>query len=228
MCKEKVDPPLPTRILDVHSQNPVLILTTEMTSPYAALSHCWGLSEDNPFAAQYTTTYKTLESRINGMILDEMPRTFQDAVYVTRLLGLRYLWIDSICILQDCVLDQHREIQRMVAVYGNATVTISATSARNSMTGFLAPRQDTNWQPALVMPFKARGEEAMSNYSFYRAPDIHEPPSWLSEAETSEWNKRGWTFQECVVSRRILHFAEHNVYFECRSADTNEQGHKSR
>ena len=78
------------------------------------------------------------------------------------------------------------------------------------------------------MPFKARGEETMSSYSFYRAPNIHEPPTWLSEVENSEWNKRGWTFQERLVSRRVLHFADHKVYFECRSADTNEQGHGSR
>lgn len=95
MCKKKADPPMPTRSIDVQPQNPGLVLTTGMTSPYAALSHCWGLSEDNPFAAKYATTDKTVESRMNGMILDEMPRTFQDAVYVTRLLGLRYLWIDS-------------------------------------------------------------------------------------------------------------------------------------
>lgn len=89
--------PLPSRVLDLAdpalSQTQIRLVepALETTGHYAALSHCWGVSR------QFTTTKATLEARKSGIDVPTLPKTFQDAVTVTRELGVRYLWLDSLC-----------------------------------------------------------------------------------------------------------------------------------
>lgn len=200
----------------------MLAIGTGKLGEYAALSHCWGLSEDNPYDQQYTTNSKTIASRMQSMPMPEIPQTFQDAVVVTRKLGLRYLWIDSLCILQDSEVEMNQEIQKMATVYRNATVTISATSARNSTSGFLA--RDPLPKPAVIMPFHQPGH-LPGTFHLY-APKAEQ--TWDKDVEYSKWNQRAWTFQERILSSRVLHFTKNKLYFECCSADTDEEGSPSR
>ncbi|CZR67980.1 uncharacterized protein PAC_17879 [Phialocephala subalpina] len=207
--------PLPLRIIDVQSTVPVLIVTDGLKkAAYCALSYCWGLSEANAYDQQYMTTSKTIAMRMQGMPMEELPQTFRDAVSVTRTLGLRYLWIDSLCIIQDCEADMLKEIHWMGSTFGNATITISAINASNASSGFLA----RDPQP---ISFK---------HSYVGTPGkAHlNPPSpggtWDKDVENTAWNQRAWTFQERILSHRVLHFAKNKVYFECRSGDTDEEG----
>jgi len=150
----------------------------------------------------------------------ELPKTFQDAVIVTRGLGLRYLWIDSLCILQDSVVEMQQEIRKMASVYGNATVTISATSADNSTSGFLA--REPRPVPVVTLPFT---QPLSGSLNLYRRDTQR---TWDMDVENSEWNRRAWTFQERILSSRVLHFAKNKLYFECCSGDTDEDRSPSR
>jgi len=95
------DSPLPTRIIDVGSSDgvPCLLETHGRRGKYFTLSHCWGRQH------LITTTTQNLEERKKGIPWPELSKTFQEAIQITREFGCQYLWIDSLCILQDSVQD---------------------------------------------------------------------------------------------------------------------------
>jgi hypothetical protein len=106
----------------------VLLETSGQSGKYAALSHCWGV------VAKWTTT--TSHPKLPEY--EELPANFQDAITVTRELGLRYLWIDALCILEDSAKDWRRECADMFNIYRNAEVTISVRdNPSSSATGFI-------------------------------------------------------------------------------------------
>jgi hypothetical protein len=117
--------PLPTRVIDVstHVKDVRLYETQNESDYYVSLSHCWGK------ARAITTTSETLVKNSQIITWDCLPKTFQDAVTIVRRLGLKYLWIDSLCIIQDDPEDWSRESGKMVAVYQNAYLTIAATKS---------------------------------------------------------------------------------------------------
>ncbi|KAH6707574.1 heterokaryon incompatibility protein-domain-containing protein [Leptodontidium sp. MPI-SDFR-AT-0119] len=125
---------LPKRVLDLKGKNPVLVLRNDRKEPYAALSHCWG---KKPLLR---TTTSTLASRMECMELSTLPRTFQDAILIARNLRLRYLWIDSLCIVQDDTQDWMTESAKMMDYYLKAHITISALRASDSQEGILGDR----------------------------------------------------------------------------------------
>ncbi|PSR78478.1 heterokaryon incompatibility protein-domain-containing protein, partial [Coniella lustricola] len=102
---------------------------------YAALSHCWG-AEDTVLK----TCKANLDNHLAGFSDALLPPTFLDAVVMTRELGLRYLWIDSLCIVQDDSADFEQECARMNIVYKNAVITFSASDAHDCIEGLFAPR----------------------------------------------------------------------------------------
>ncbi|KFY45755.1 hypothetical protein V494_00801 [Pseudogymnoascus sp. VKM F-4513 (FW-928)] len=106
---------LPTKVIDVGStsQDPFLYITNGENGQYVTLSHCWGGS------SPITTTTKTIGARMSGFSIDTVPKTFREAILVTRELGVRYLWIDSLCIIQDSHEDWEHEVARMGEVYAN-------------------------------------------------------------------------------------------------------------
>ena len=90
---------LPRRVIDVGTSRidvePKLYEANGERGCYIALSHCWGTKNT------FTTTSDTLETRLQGLPFSELPKTFRDAIFITRMLSVRYLWVDSLCILQD-------------------------------------------------------------------------------------------------------------------------------
>jgi len=128
---------LPTRLLDVGGNNGNkrrLIIANRDTTMYAALSHCWGK------VRPLTTTSTNLNQHLISIPLSSMPEMFQDAVIASRELGIRYLWIDSLCIIQDSVEDWELECSKMGRIYQGSIVTICAPAAPNSSSGFLGRR----------------------------------------------------------------------------------------
>jgi hypothetical protein len=97
----------------------------------AALSYCWGEEQPSATLNSNLSTYL-----LNGIDTSLLPQTIQDAVTVTRRLGIQYLWVDSLCIIQDSDDDKAHEIGRMSQIYSNAYVTISASSSAKCTTGF--------------------------------------------------------------------------------------------
>jgi hypothetical protein len=112
-------PTLPARVVDIQTMSFYTSLRGEAAG-YTALSYRWG--GDQPFR----TTKQTLSTKLGHISPSSMPKTLQDAVFVARKLGIRYLWIDSLCIIQDDPLDMARELSTMHTVYKNATIVIAA------------------------------------------------------------------------------------------------------
>jgi hypothetical protein len=114
-----------------------LVQSTELSkdTQYAALSHCWG----GPKFPIPRTLEASLETHTNdGLQYDELPKTFREAIDVTRAMGYEYLWIDSLCIIQDSADDWKKEARRMAIIYDNAIFTIAAMDAENSSQGLFA------------------------------------------------------------------------------------------
>lgn len=95
-CEIRMVPELPRRVIDVGNGRPrLLIAENGARGHWVALSHCWGKTNT------FKTTLKTIESLKSCIEWKELPTTFQHAILVTRALGVQYLWIDSLCIIQD-------------------------------------------------------------------------------------------------------------------------------
>ena len=117
--------------------------------PYLTLSHCWGPPEKRPT----TTTKYSLGERMKRIPLFELPRTFQDAIEITRKLGYRYLWIDSLCIVQDDEQDWAHEAGLMAKVYSHSSCTLSALSSHDSSEGLhLEPLNEDRSFMDIILP----------------------------------------------------------------------------
>lgn len=142
---------LPSRVIDVGpsdgSKDPFLVSDTREIShgdhKYIALTHRW----PQPGEKMVTTTTDILNEREKGFLMDILPKTFRDAIVITRKLNVRYLWIDSLCILQNCRQDWEREAARMHLVYRDAFLTISADAGT---AGCLIPRDPLAIRPCML------------------------------------------------------------------------------
>ncbi|KAH8820660.1 heterokaryon incompatibility protein-domain-containing protein [Xylogone sp. PMI_703] len=144
-CHSESTSVLPTRVIDVgEGTNSDFVRLycskKDEEGSYVALSHCWG--EFTEEQRKLFCTFKSnFDDRVQGFKISTIPKSFQDAIQVTRELGQRYIWIDSFCIIQDDAEDWRREANTMEKVYSTAYFTIAATSAHDSREGFLKPRQ---------------------------------------------------------------------------------------
>lgn len=132
---------LPTRVLDLGKdpspQDSIKLFETEGAEDgdvYMTLSHRWGPTQF------ITTTRDTLEQRIAGITLSDLSETFKDAVSLTRKLGIRYLWIDSLCIIQKDKEDWEREAGKMGSVYFQSFLNVAATSSADGNGGLFKKR----------------------------------------------------------------------------------------
>lgn len=130
------DTPLPTRILDVGVTGQNFISLVDgggRIAPFLALSHRWGVSH------RITLTKATIGQFMDSIALSSIPKTFNDAVQIARTLNIRYLWIDSLCIIQDDPQDWEQEAARMAGVYANAYLTIAASFSEDDSSGCFPP-----------------------------------------------------------------------------------------
>ena len=169
---------------------------------YTALSHRWGEHPPTETDPQFCTTDGNVEARKNGFRMSELPKTFQDAVRVTRELGIEYLWIDSLCIIQWNAEDWKHEADRMEDVFASAYCTIAATSAVDSNAGFLARNRSTEY---------VRVQDTAGNQVYVCA----HMDDFENDVEQAELNKRAWVMQERVLAKRTIHFSANQTYWEC-------------
>ena len=221
------------------SQEPKLILASRISTgssqSYAALSHCWGgapLAQiGGPISPSSIQTYadgrpnnvtigprplttlaENIEDRMKNIPMSILPRTFQDAVKITRGLALRYLWIDSLCIIQDSKSDWEREAAQMADIYKNSYVTIAAESSQDSHQGILKERQ-FEFSPVKV-PFISKRHN-LQNSMFIR-PALDDWETNMSEPK-SKLSSRAWVLQESLLAPRTIHYGMQQMLWECRS-----------
>ena len=221
------------------SQEPRLILASNITSgssrSYAALSHCWGGQpfsqidgpespnsvqtsvDENPNKATtslrpLTTLKENIEDRMKNIPMSILPRTFRDAVKVTRGLGLRFLWIDSLCIIQDSKSDWENEAAQMADIYKNSYVTIAAESSPDSHHGILNERH-FGFSP-IEVPFISKRHNIQT--TMFIRPALDDWEISMSEPK-SKLCSRAWVLQESLLAPRTLHYGIQQILWECRS-----------
>lgn len=165
---------------------------------YFALSHPWGKSPPEPFCT-YPSNVEQYKQKIDFSIL---PATFQHAVTITRALGLHYLWIDSICIIQGPDGDFNQEAKRMEDVFSKAYCVLAASSATGQHDGFLKPRDRRDY-----LTIEREGLPP-----FYVCDTIDDFNQHVLEGHL---NKRGWVLQERVLAHRTIYFTNKQTYWEC-------------
>ena len=136
-CAAK-DTELPCRVIDVGSldgtKGPFLTLGRGRKAQYLTLSYRWGTGEN------YKLTIGNLDAMRESIPLKKLPKTVHDAILVTRKLGMQYIWIDALCIIQDNNDDWQEHSVILDKIYGNSWLTISADRAESATAGFLHQR----------------------------------------------------------------------------------------
>ncbi|KAK3347614.1 heterokaryon incompatibility protein-domain-containing protein [Neurospora tetraspora] len=158
---------------------------------YIALSYVWG---NKPF----------LENKGNRALPTNAPKVIEDAMIVVRELGQRYLWVDQYCIDQHDEQAKHAQIRNMAHIYEGSYATIVAFSGENSSCGL----PGVSSTPRIPQPRFTSSRLTLLGFT---------PVLTRQSFEASIWSKRGWTFQEALLSRRLLIFAPEQVYFHCPS-----------
>ncbi|KAF7505179.1 hypothetical protein GJ744_001169 [Endocarpon pusillum] len=205
---------LPTRLLHINPNDLGDLVLKEskeipIESLYVALSYCWG-----SVTPQCWTTASTVHLREKRIPWSTLPKTFQDAVTFTRSIGIDYVWIDSVCIIQGDKEDWQREAGKMYEVYKNAYVTLAALWGTNSESGLFLKGSD--WSAKLIAEVQLRD---------------HKWPLYVKRIHPNFWDwtaikayphnpdpplfKRAWAYQERLVSPRVLLFAESELFLMC-------------
>ena len=195
--------PLPTRVLDVGpsdgSENLFLYVSKGEVMPYVALSHCWGKS------GILTTTSKNISERRREIKINQSLATFRDAVDITRRLNIRYLWIDSLCIIQDSPEDWARESATMGTVYQKSFLTISAGESKDSTGGCFVHRGAKESQPCQLNMIFAELNEKRPVFACINGRTYHAGPLY----------QRAWVLQEEVLPTRNLIYSDDDIHWRC-------------
>ncbi|KAH0491046.1 hypothetical protein TgHK011_002492 [Trichoderma gracile] len=209
-CQYSRDTVLPLRVLDVGKPGDAApkvklkINETDTHAPYLALSYCWGLQAvPEPLRLRRDN----VEALVEGIELQDLQQSIQDAIFATRKLGYQYLWIDALCIIQDCDTDKGTEIGRMASIYKNASITIAAATSSDAAHGFLTGKPESycpQYEVHVPMANNTTG-------TVYLSVGPYEPDHPL--------DKRGWTLQEFMLSSRMLIFSDYELLWQCKEVD---------
>jgi hypothetical protein len=210
---------LPKRIIALGSDNESLSLyeAFQDIGLYAALSYCWGKG-----STLLKTTQSTLETFKDHIPWEKLPRTLQDAVVITRKIGLKFLWIDCLCIVQDSRSDWEIEATKMGQYYCNAFITLGASSSSDSQSGIFVNRPKIS--PPKEIRFKGSDAVLYSIVAQRRDTRLWPSPIW----QLGPLSERAWTFQEHALSARMIHFTDAEIIWECHSEMLSEDGHPIR
>lgn len=212
-CRVRDSSFLPTRLLDLAAINHGGLVrlvdgsALSTGSSYTALSHCWGAK-----LPKCLTTRDTISDRRAGIPWEIIPPTFQNAIHVTIGLGISYLWIDSVCIIQQDPQDWSQEAGKMFHVYQNADVTLCAGYAVDS-DGGLFHHTDAHTQFKLATFCDGTKDIPIYIAKLWEGLPYH-PYDMVNETQRPLFT-RAWTFQERLVSPRSLIFTSEELFYEC-------------
>jgi len=197
---------VPRRLVEISNSTARLCEDLAGSIAYVALSHCWGSIQP------LKTTLTTLQAHKSGFLFHALPQTFQDAVTVSRKLGFEYVWIDSLCIIQDNKTDWEEQSSQMADVYRGAELVLGATVAGSPDAGFL---QNRVTKPEWKLSVKFQGRRTPTNLR-YRVFARHE------YGVTGPLERRAWAYQERVLARRFLAYGEREMVWDCVESEACE------
>lgn len=174
---------------------------------YVALSHRWGGS------SLLNLTAATYQSMLQDVPTKQLSKNIQDAIQIACRLGFSYIWIDSLCIIQDSQEDWIRESANMRSIYAGAICTIAATGSENADGGCFHQRNSLSLYPCRLVGTPDWGIYVQRDelFDFERGVD------------QSSLNQRAWVFQERLLSPRILHFGSEMLFWECQLRSASEK-----
>ncbi|KAF7536419.1 hypothetical protein G7054_g4550 [Neopestalotiopsis clavispora] len=195
----------PLRLIDLkHSR----VIEADSSYRYTALSYVWGKTT-KPLMTRETLPKILLKG---GLQCINVPRTIMDAMQFTEDLGYRFMWVDSICIVQDDADDKKMQLPNMSKIYRDADLVIAAATGNSAHAGLSGVGSNVrkSWQQI----------ESLGPWEF-----ITTDPKISVVMDETDWNTRGWTFQEAYLARRILLFAENQVFWICKNMSWREDTH---
>ncbi|KAH7112428.1 heterokaryon incompatibility protein-domain-containing protein [Dactylonectria macrodidyma] len=196
---------MPTRLIEITGTPETISLRLRQTEevgrvPFAALSYCWGGEQPMKCLSSNIVSYGT------AIPFEKQPPTIKDAAKVCQGMGLQYLWIDALCIIQDDSNDKSVEIAKMPSIYGSATVTIAAARSSSATEGFLGERFPGPRGGAIVSYRCMDGE--LGSITLVKLDD-----GGFESVEPID--ERGWTLQERLLSSRIIEFGSRQTRWIC-------------
>jgi hypothetical protein len=212
ICTElRVSRRLPNRLLKFGVSTTELVQLVDGETledvPYVALSYCWG--GDHKMALRPST-----ESILRaGIAADAFSLTVQDAMEVCRQLGVFYIWVDALCILQGHMSDEWKEAASSIQhIYGNAHFTLSIAASDSVSDGFLKPMLPGKY------PLELYACKLEDNFPYPARKGLAEVKA------NSPCAGRGWIFQEELLSPRILYWTRHGLFWSCSKLEDAENG----
>jgi Heterokaryon incompatibility protein (HET) len=203
---------MPARLIDVHALRLVVTAELEKDVEYLTLSHCWGTRRP---AQTLTHNYEQLKLGIPLDMINSV--TYQEAFIITRRLGFQYIWIDSLCILQDDAQDWQIEAAHMSEVYGHSLLNLIAAHAKDDREGCFADRNILTVRPGKIKnPFNPLSDDAFLVYPV-RLERIYE-----EQVRASPVYKRAWILQERLLSARTLYFGREQLVWACGELEACE------
>ncbi|KAK4225970.1 heterokaryon incompatibility protein-domain-containing protein, partial [Podospora fimiseda] len=215
----------PTRMVQI-SEHTIRVLAFDfgtMAGQYAALSYCWGSQselEQNPPYKMTTSTFGELQCGVSWL---KMPLTLQHAFTLCKSLGIEYIWIDSLCIMQaqcqndaEAAHDWNTESSKMAAIYSNSKLTIIAASGSSCHSGFL--KTDILYGGTVLTTSSAHLPENIC-FAAWDSSSTSESGFHVDQFSrcTSPLSQRGWAYQEEILSSRYVKFTNTDVLWTCHS-----------
>ncbi|KAK7985778.1 hypothetical protein PG996_004982 [Apiospora saccharicola] len=217
---------VPTRLVDLGepgaewAAKSVKIVNTKrdgIRARYVTLSHCWGRAK--PF-------WNLRKAALAKSPVPEVPladiqnKNIEEAITVARTIGIRYIWIDSLCIVQDDSDDWEREGQLMHKVYRNSHCNIAAADSSDGDGGLFRDRvEDPDQQSVPVRFMTPSGGAALFGHRAWRV--LHSD-LWQDEVLGRALYSRAWVFQERLLSPRLLHFSRGQIFWDCATLSASE------
>ncbi|KAH7009815.1 heterokaryon incompatibility protein-domain-containing protein [Ilyonectria destructans] len=218
-------PRAPKRVLDLRGGSlgsDIKLIDTRLISGfprYAALSYCWGNPEEHRQLKTLKSSVADYQLRIES---SSLPKTICDAVIFCRKLDIPYLWVDAMCIIQDDDADKLSEIEAMGHIYANDYLTIAATSASGSDSGFLQPRQNSCFLAPFPVPLGGVMDLKWNWHGRGFLNHTNDVTQWDGKHRNAKnlesWHSRGWTFQEIMLSRRTVLLSVFQPYWICQDS----------
>jgi hypothetical protein len=210
LCQDEVNL-LPTRLIDVGDadQEPFLFVSDGRLGKWVALSYCWGQS------VPVKTERANIDERQKQIWRSELPPLFKDAIDFTRILGYQYLWVDSLCIVQDSYNDWVNESANMGNIFKNSSLTLAAEASENTSIGLY---EGTSKSRRRLFEVSYQSKENNSKGTLLLGQNRFGGPPFRGPLSS-----RAWTLQETTLARRVVRFAKGQIWWRCHEHECNER-----